>query len=207
MLFPKPIESNVELLVVGANFASQLAEIHASALGDDVLPAMGQQFLEHYYEHVSKLSHQLIIGCFEKQQLCGFCQVSYSPLSILKLMIASPFTILQIIKLMCSKPRLFWRGVRQASQRPVGVAKLQIPEVAFIAFKEEWQGCGLGKQMIEHVSKHSHQLGVAELFTKTSNQVAKHLYIKYFNAKILASEKIDGNTYWYLSWKTDSRLS
>lgn len=207
MSFPKPTESNVEVSAVGAHFASQLAEIHASALADDVLPAMGQQFLEHYYEHVSKLPHQLIIGCFEERQLCGFCQVSYSPLSIIKLIITSPFTMLQISRLMFTKPRLFWRGVRQASQRPVDVAKLQIPEITFIAIKEDWQGCGLGKLMIEHVSKHSYQLGTTELLTKTSNQVAKHIYMNHFNAKVLASEKIDGNTYWYLSWKTDSRLS
>ena len=207
MLFPKHAESSVALSVVGASFASQLAKIHASALEGDVFPAMGQQFLKCYYDHVAKLPDQLIIGCFEERQLCGFCQVSYSPLSIIKLMMASPLIILQINKLMFSKPRFFWRGFRQASKRPLGVAKLQIPEITFIAIKEDWQGCGLGKLMIEHVSKYSHHLGVTELLTKTSNQVAKHLYLKHFNAKILASEKIDGNTYWYLSWKTNSRLS
>ncbi len=206
MSFQKPAESNIELSEVGVSLASQLAKLHASALEDDVLPAMGMKFLERYYDYVSKLPHQLIIGCFEERQLCGFCQVSYSPLSIFKLIMVSPMTIFQINKLMLTKPRLFWRGIRQASYRPLNMAKQQIPEISFIAIKEEWQGCGLGKLMIEHVSTHSHKLGITELFTKTSNQVAKQLYLKHFRAKILASEKIDGNTYWYLSWKTNSRL-
>ena len=114
--------------------------------------------------------------------------------------------IFHINKLMLTKPRFFWRGIRQASYRPLNVTKQQIPEITFIAIKEEWQGRGLGKLMIEHVSKHSHHLGIAELLTKTSNQVAKHIYLKHFDAKILASEKIDGNTYWYLSWETNRRL-
>lgn len=196
-------ENNIEVCVLDSSFASELAEIHASALKDDVLPAMGKRFLEGYYEYVAKLSHQLIIGCFDKEILCGFCQVSYSPLSMTKLIIASPFSMLHICRLMITKPKLFWRGIRQASQRPRDVAKLQIPEITFIAIKEGWQGQGLGKLMIEHASKSSYQLGIPELFTKTSSSVAKHLYIKHFDAKTLASEKIDGITYWYLSWKTD----
>lgn len=195
-------ENSIKVIALDSGFASQLAEIHVMALKGDVLPAMGQHFLESYYDYVLKLPDQLIIGCFENEKLSGFCQVSYAPLSIIKLVMRSPSALLNISRLLFTKPRLFWKGVHQASQRPRNISKLQIPEITFIAIKESGQGRGLGKLLIEYVTSHSNELGVSELFTKTSSEVAKNLYIKHFDAKILASEEIGGNTYWYLIWDT-----
>lgn len=195
-------ENSIKVIALDSGFASQLAEIHVMALKGDVLPAMGQHFLESYYEYVLKLPDQLIIGCFENEKLSGFCQVSYTSLSMIKLVMGTPSALLNISRLLFTKPRLFRKGVHQASRRPKKINTLQIPEVTFIAIKQSSQGRGLGKLLIEYVTRHSKKLGVSELFTKTSNEVAKNLYIKHFDAKILASEEIDGNTYWYLIWET-----
>lgn len=119
-----------QIYFLSSSFIEKIIRIHKSALPDDVLPNIGNGFLTDYYKMIVSDKSQLLFGCFIKEDLAGYCQVSMKPISILKIAIY-PRTILSILRLVFQKPKILITGL-------IRLLRMQhhenrIAEISFIA--------------------------------------------------------------------------
>ncbi|HEY6356577.1 MAG TPA: hypothetical protein VIY30_19000, partial [Burkholderiaceae bacterium] len=98
-----------------ARHAAELAQLHAQALPDDVLPALGAGFLRCYYTQAMAADSQALIGAQRAGRLLGFCQLSFAPLAAWPLL---PAALLPVLRLALRDPAMLARGVRMAAPRP-----------------------------------------------------------------------------------------
>lgn len=182
------------------NVARTLAELHALALPEDVLPALGIPFLARYHAAAMCDSAQCVIGAWRAERLVGFCQVSFRPARVGPVLRANPSAWLPIVRLALSDPLLLWRGARLAAARPAEVAAW--PEIAFIAVHPEAQGVGIGKALARAATAEAGRRGCERAFTKTANAVARRLYEAEFAAQVVAALVAARRTYWYVAWNT-----
>jgi ribosomal protein S18 acetylase RimI-like enzyme len=185
---------------LGDAVAQDIAELHARALPDDVLPALGVPFLVRYHTAVLHDSAQCLIGAWRGGRLVGFCQVSFSAARVGPVLRTGPSAWLPISRLAVTRPLVLWRGLRLARSRPSAVTGW--PEVAFIAVHPVAQGAGIGKAMVRAANVEATRRGCARAFTKTSNASARHLYEGEFAAQVVATFSAARHTYWYLAWNT-----
>jgi hypothetical protein len=50
-----------------------LVDIHCKAFDSFFLTQLGRQFLKTYYESVRKSKEGVVLGCYEKNEMIGFC--------------------------------------------------------------------------------------------------------------------------------------
>lgn len=179
--------------------AEQVAYLHQQSLVGDVLPALGSQFLVGYYRHVIANRTQVVLGAASGDKLVGFCQISLAPISLYKVIKSIPRSILQLIRLGFSSPEQLLRGLLAAGMHPK-----QIPntaEITFIAVLPEFQGRGIGREMLRSAGDLVLHKGCTKLTTKTSNVIARDMYEKTFSAKTVSTSKLLGKRYWHLAWE------
>jgi ribosomal protein S18 acetylase RimI-like enzyme len=187
-----------EVVTLDASYAEELAELHAKALPDDVLPALGLPFLVRYYAAVLADASQAVFGAVHEGSVTGFCQLSFSPVSMSAVMKSNPRVLLMILKLAWADTAALIRGVVMALHRPHGVAGL--PEISFIAVHPGFQRRGIGKRLVDTANELARAKGCSRLFTKTANAAAKVMYETSFGARQLSTVTALGRRYWYLSW-------
>lgn len=179
-------------------WAGKIAALHAEALADDVLPALGSRFLRTYYDLVLESPSQTVAGVADGEELIGFCQVSWSPMRTSHVVLRRPSALLDIGLLALSDPRRFLRGAAASRYRP---ARLEAgPEIAFIAVKPARQGEGVGRTLVAEANRLAARRGHVTLVTKTSNEAAVELYRRQFSARVAESRRIGGITYHFLTW-------
>lgn len=181
-------------------YIEQLAALHALALPDDVLPALGLGFLKRYYEAALQVDSQVVIGAVRGDRLIGFCQLSFAPLSVLSVLKAKPSTVLPILKLALVDVKVLLRGAAMASSPPPAVRGL--PEIAFIAVLPDSQRSGIGTRLAKAAGAAAAGRRCQAIATKTSNESARVLYEREFGARVVGSTRAAGRTYWYLCWPT-----
>jgi len=180
--------------------AAETAALHAECLPDDVLPALGRPFLVRYYQYVLRSATQCVLGAVCNRELVGFCQVSRTPLSIRDVLRNHPASIIDVFRLALFNPKLFVAGVIMATTRPSSVSSLA--EISFIAVRAKSRGLGIATSLVSEANKLAYSVGMRQLMTKTSNEVARKLYEDKFSAEIMTSHVVMGTRYWYLSWQT-----
>jgi len=180
--------------------ARAIAELHALALPDDVLPALGIPFLACYHTAVLRDATQFLIGAWRAERLVGFCQLSFSSARVGPMLKPNPSAWLPILRLAVAKPLVLWRGTQLARIRPPAVATW--PEVTFIAVHPAAQGAGVGTALVRAANAEADRRGCRRAFTKTSNPAARRLYEVGFAAQVMATVTAARQTYWYLAWGT-----
>jgi GNAT superfamily N-acetyltransferase len=181
--------------------AGKLASIHSKSLPNDILPHMGIVFLTKYYQFVLNNNQCVVLGIFLRNEIIGFCQISFVPISLLSILMKNSFFILAIIKLALIHPVMFLSGFIETF-RQVFFKKGDYPEVSFIAILPDHQKNGFGPVLLHHVNALLFSHGYSHVFTKTLNIFAKKMYINKFNAKIDKAITIFDRKYWQLSWET-----
>jgi ribosomal protein S18 acetylase RimI-like enzyme len=184
-------------------FVDKIATIHASALTGDILPALGYDFLVQYYQYVLQNRTQVVIGAVSKDRLVGFCQLSFSHISVIDILRIIPTATLYIARLMLLNPRLFISGIMLMLNQPKH--SILSPEISFIAVRPDYQRLGIGKSLVEAANKIAANKGKVKITTKTSNKIARIMYEKLFDANIISNKSVLGKEYWYLTWETNVR--
>jgi ribosomal protein S18 acetylase RimI-like enzyme len=190
----------LDIVTLDGRFTEQLAALHAQALPGDVLPALGPGFLRRYYATALQADSQVVIGAVRGDQLVGFCQLSFAPLSLWAVLKAKPFALLAILKLAFVDVKMLLHGAAMAASPPQAVRGL--PEIAFIAVLPQSQRSGIGKRLAKAANALAAGKGCSAIVTKTSNASARHLYEREFSAQMVGSTRASRRTYWYLCWHT-----
>jgi len=181
---------------------SDVIRIHRESLPEDILPSLGDTFLKRYYDYVIELDYHSIYGIFEGDNVRGFCQVSRKGINLVKLLKKHPCLMLNILKLLFYRPIIFLSGVLLVLQRSRLISTL--PEVAFIAVDEKFQGLGFGTQIIDFVTN-AEGRGSGFLTTVTSNPVARKIYENKYNAQVTGAFSIFKKKYWQLVWCSEGK--
>jgi ribosomal protein S18 acetylase RimI-like enzyme len=185
---------------LGCEFADEIAGLHADSLSGDILPALGRGFLTRYYRQVLETDSQSVIGAVSSARLIGFCQVSFSRLSVWAVMKSDPSILAAILKLALVDTRMLVNGILMTQSHPPEV--WGAPEIAFIVVRSEYRGRGIGRRMVEVANDMAAARGRPNIITKTANKVARAMYESAFGARVVATRTISRRTYWYMSWTT-----
>ncbi len=185
---------------LGREFADEIAALHAEALAADILPALGRRFLARYYATVLGADSQTVIGARCSAGLIGFCQLSFSPMSVWAVMKSDPSALLPIAKLALVNTKMLVKGILMTRRRPKEI--VGVPEISFIVVRSEHRGRGIGRRLVEVANGMAAGRGWPSVFTKTSNAVARAMYETAFGARVVAGATISRRRYWYLAWKT-----
>jgi GNAT superfamily N-acetyltransferase len=184
---------------LGGEDCGEVAAIHVAALSGDVLPALGASFLWKYYEEITADPSQIIIGMWEADRLVGFCQISFAPIEILRMINKRPKMLWPVLRLAVIHPLMFLLAV-VAAYRTRWPSATRLPEIAFIAILPEFQRRGYGVALIEAANRVVADRNIGTLFTKTSSPYAKKIYEERFEARSDSYDKLLMKSYWYLSW-------
>ena len=180
--------------------AGEIAALHAEALTDDILPALGPRFLTRYYTKALGSTAQTLIGVTDSSGLVGFCQLSLSPMSVGTVLRSDPSMVLPILKLALVDARTLINGISMVLSRPNEV--LGIPEIAFIVVRSTYRGRGIGSRMVTAANRVAARNGQSSVMTKTANLAARVMYETKFGARVLATTMISRRQYWYMTWNT-----
>lgn len=197
--FEKKLKSNFVINELLISQAIDVAQIHSRALPDDVLPNLGRELLHEYYKSVFKEKDKNLFGVISKDQVIGFCMVSSTSTGLIDV-ILSKHGILQLIKLIFKKPKIFILGLMQASKK-VYKSKFTA-EIVFVAVDPVYQEMGVGSTLLLHVNKWCRNNGFLFLQTKTANQFLRDYYLNKFNAKIITQYTLFDRHYSELKWPT-----
>jgi len=170
-----------------------------AALKNDILPAMGTDFMNRYYNYIINDKNQIVLGAFFGDYLIGFCQISFAKVSVFGIIKANPRMLYRLILMFLEHPVLFARGVYEA----LFSKNMSFPEIAFIAVHENYRGKGIGEMLIRHASHISKTMGHDYMYTKTSEDRVKEMYRKKFDASI-SKHNAFFKTYWDISWRVSN---
>src|SRR5262249_23007210 len=137
--------AEVEIATLDEPFATVLADLHARALAEDVLPALGRGFLIQYHVLALTSASQAVLGALRAGRLVGFCQVSFAPLDAFAVLKARPLALLAVLRLAVRDTGRLVSGWHMA-KRPAALRG--VPEIAFIAVHPDWQRQGIGRCLV-----------------------------------------------------------
>ena len=204
MLFDKySINSELMLEELDESFVDEIAALHKNSLSEGIMTALGNRALVHYYLYVLKHHSQLLIGAIFRGKLVGFFQLLYTPVRTFSVLCSHPSTLLHIITLALFNTKLFIGAIMLLFSRQEETSSS--PEISYIAVCQDFQGQGIGKRMVEKVNQLAAASNSSEIITYTSNKVARTMYEKLFDARVIATKVILGKEYWHLSWKTKGK--
>jgi GNAT superfamily N-acetyltransferase len=178
---------------------ADVAKIHLLALPDDVLPNLGSELLNKYYEQVANDCSYKLFGAFLACDLSGFCLLSTERAGFGSLF-RSKIGLEQLIKLLFRKPKILCIGILQALAKSNVTA--DCAEIAFIAVSPEFQGIGIGREMLDHAKEWCNHRNISFLQTKTANQSLRQFYMKRFSAHEIRRYQMLGRCYSELRWPT-----
>ena len=137
-----------------------MADVHAAALPEDLLPQLGIGGLTRFYGLF--LRRNLAILALDSERVVGFIAVALCfPTTILVAQTLLP----SVVHVLASSPRTGLRFVRRAASA-MGSAVRQ-PEVAFLAVTDRWRGNGIGTLLVCEAAATLQRRGHSELFTRT----------------------------------------
>jgi len=192
-------KDEIKFILLDTRSVKDIAKIHTECLPEDVLPALGHDFLINYYKYVLEAKSHQVIGAFRKKELIGFCQFSFLPVSMIAVIKQKPFLLLfRILWLLISNPKLFVIGIAMSLWRPKNWSS--IAEISFIAVHQDFQSQGIGTGLVEFINKIATINNIKKVITKTSNKAARLMYEQKFHAYIEISQKIFDREYWFLAW-------
>jgi ribosomal protein S18 acetylase RimI-like enzyme len=191
-------ESDWSIHQLDESYAEQIARLHQHALPEDVLPALGARFLIDYYNYALNNRSQVILGAISEGKVVGFCQLSFTPISVASVIKSTPYALMRLLCLGLTKPAMFIRGMLAMFVHPRLAP--ESAEISFIAVHLTFQGCGVGKRLIIEAGRAALNRGSTALTTKTTNELARSIYEKSFAAKVVTTFSFFGRRYWYLSW-------
>ena len=154
------------------HYCNTIVAIHMAALKNDILPAVGADFMNHYYGYIIDDKNQILLGAFFDGSLIGFCQVSFAHIRIFNILKENPHMLLRLTLMFLEHPVLFARGLHEA----LFSKNTLFPEIAFIAVHENHRGKGIGEMLIKHASHISKTMGHDYMYTKTSEARVKEMY-------------------------------
>lgn len=192
------LKDEIKFILLDTHSVKDIAKIHAECLPEDVLPALGHDFLINYYKYVLATKSHQVIGAFRKKELIGFCQFSLLPVSMIAVIKQKPFLVFRILRLLISNPKLFVVGIAMSLWRPKNWTS--IAEISFIAVHQDFQSQGIGTGLVKFINKIASINNINKVITKTSNKAARLMYEKKFHAHIEISQKIFDREYWFLAW-------
>lgn len=135
------------------DYINTILNIHKEAFPDFFLTRLGDSFLKIYYSSVIKNEKSLFIGLFNKNELVGFCCTATISKNFNKLIIRDnllPFMFLGLL-LLVTKPRYLYGLFRNMTKKSPSVHdRSEYAELLSIAVKNNYQGCGLGKKMVQY---------------------------------------------------------
>jgi ribosomal protein S18 acetylase RimI-like enzyme len=148
------------------------------------------------------MPEQVLIGAVQAGRVVGFCQLALSPLSMLSLLGASPSLLVPVLRLAIGDLRTLIRGVALSVRPPVRLKGTA--EVAFIAVDPRSQRRGIGSCLVGRINDLAAERGHTSLVTRTSNESARRMYERHFEAHVIGTRVLAGRTYWYLQWPTSA---
>jgi GNAT superfamily N-acetyltransferase len=171
-----------------------LVEVHSKSLPRDVFVNLGRRFLTNFYQ-VSFYRKDLQIYVAEYQnRVSGFLVFSmgnYSILSYLK-----PVMYYMIGWNCIKNPKLLVLIFKQL----LNLKSTTQPEIVFFAVLPEFQGKGMGTQLLNKVIYSLKRKNFKKMITKTSNKKLAIYYINNYGAKVIHHFQVLDQIYNILQW-------
>lgn len=184
----------------------QIAIVHSKCLPDDILPNLGMNFLENYYQTIGEKEKQIVFCVFVDEKIIGFCQVSYEPVSFARHILRKN-NIKYLFKLSIAKPKLLMEGIIETFRKLFVSKPTSIPEITFIGILPEYQYKGIGTKLVSYILANvGNRECNSKMYTKTSNSNAKNMYINKFDACIEEEYKILNKKFWVISLRMQKRI-
>ncbi|MCP4367452.1 MAG: GNAT family N-acetyltransferase [Deltaproteobacteria bacterium] len=188
---------------------NQVAQIHAHALPEDLLPNLGAGFLEKgYYYPLLNSPYSLVLVALINNTVIGFLNLTFAPDKHLRWVVKKGVIrlFMGLMHLSCHSPRRILEFLIAVLQQVTVPEKSA--EIAFIAVESTYHGQGIGKRLVEEANRIAKQKDMQYMFTKTlkSNTHVQYMYKKYWSAQIIQEIQIMNKQYVYLRWKlTDTK--
>ena len=198
------MEEEIILEIMQESHVNQVAQIHAYALPDDLLPNLGADFLEKgYYYPLLNSPYSLVLVALVNNSVTGFLNLTFAPDKHMQWVVKKSF-----IRLFLGVMYLSYHSPRRIIEFLIAtLQQVRVPEksaeVAFIAVEPIYHGQGIGKKLVEEANHLATQKGMLYMFTKTltSNTHVQDMYKKYRGAHIIKEIQIMNKQYVYLLWK------
>lgn len=163
---------------------AQVANIHYSALPNDLLPFLGRGFLINgFYDVCIKPGRTLFLGFFEQDVPCAFVIFAYDSKRLtLESSIYRLRFYLALVKILLSRPlfikRLYstFRVKRTMYEKQLKIE--EYPELYLIAADPAYQNKGYGGKILSEGLKRLQMQNYKGCSVKTSSEKAKRFYEK-----------------------------
>jgi len=194
----------LEIRELSADDLDSVVAIHRAALPNDVLPNLNVSAHMEYYKKSLNSEAQYLFGASLNGIIVGFCHLSFGGSGA-----ASAFynfrIFIGLVCLMIFKPRFIKLVLIQILESTE--LNESDAEISFIAVSPEYQGTGLGKQLIQYANEVCEKKDICNIQTKTANSQLKDFYLSKYHAVEFNGFVIGEIRYSQLKWSVNNKAS
>ena len=196
--------SDIVICALDRTHVQKVSKIHKEELNIGALDLFGLNFLSNMYHELLKDNYGFIAK--SGGETIGFITVIKKDISFIRcLSISSIITFFLNIFKKFAKFRsfliIFNKTYIKKSWNIEFVNKSKSIELFSIAVKNEYQGKGVGKKLIEALEKKAKKDGFDEIFTRTHNQELLNFYYRNKKANLLEKIFLQNYILYVVKWK------
>jgi len=148
----------------------QVLTVHQKAFEGFFLTSLGENFLKIYYNAIRENDRGILLGCFENEQLLGFCAATTLSSGFNSYLIKKDFIEFSRIgiKLLFSKPKGLIRLFKNFTKSNPSVSdEGNYAELLSIGVSPTTQGKGVGKLLLSDLENILREKGIKQLSLTT----------------------------------------
>lgn len=170
---------------IESNEIGQVLTVHQKAFEGFFLTSLGENFLKIYYNAIRENDRGILLGCFDNEQLLGFCAASTLSAGFNSYLVKKDFIKFAGIgmRLLFSKPKGLIRLFKNFTKKNLNISDNgQYAELLSIGVGPMTQGKGVGRLLLTALEKElKNQKGVKEL-SLTTDYYNNEKTLKFYKA-------------------------
>jgi GNAT superfamily N-acetyltransferase len=176
--------------------ASEVHELHARNLYNDVLPSFGRSVEQRYLRHLCSNDNGIIVIAVDDSKLVGFIALRFKPINMSTFV--SMYDAFRFIFRSLARPRVMVSFIVQllkTQRNPAGSY-----EIDYFVVDEACRSKGIGTKMLHACDQIANINGVNLIYTKTSNMKLYKFYRETKGAILINSFSTPFGTYKSIAW-------